>query len=547
YMRKSFTIEDVSAIEAAIFHIDYDDGFVAYINGVEIARANLDGSPPYYNAFTPNGREAQMYSGGVPEQYDISDPQNIFREGENVLAVEVHNHTEGSSDLTSIPFLSVLSPTFPGPLPPALPGLENRLFHTNFRLDADGDSLYLTNPEGTVVDSLIIEWQAKDHSFGRLPATFPEWYLFETPTPGEPNHTRAYIDYLYEQPQFSRPGGRFHASFQLSISSVNPEDSIYFTIDGSEPGRSSSLYVAPIPIAEGKVVKAVILKEGYLPVRPAVQTYISGYHTGLPVISISTDPDNLWDHDHGIYVRGPGASNDFPYFGANFWNAWERPVHVQLYDENDSLAFNIGAGVKVFGGWSRGHPQKSLSLFARAKYGDRRLEYQLFPGIHILDFEAFVLRNSGNDWFGAGSEAGTMFRDLMMTSLMANMDVEYQKGRQAVLYINGEYFGIHNIREKVNEHFLESNTGVDPDRIELLTNNQEVIHGSKAHYSNLYNFINSNNLQIQANYEYVKQRMDINNFIQYQLAQIYFDNTDWPGNNIKYWRPDYENGRWRWI
>jgi hypothetical protein len=176
-----------------------------------------------------------------------------------------------------------------------------------------------------------------------------------------------------------------------------------------------------------------------------------------------------------------------------------------------------------------------------------KLNHQLFPDTPIYDFEAIVLRNSGNDWFGAGSEAGTMFRDVMMTSLMKNMDVEYQKGRQAVLYINGEYFGIHNIREKVNEHFLESNTGVDSDRVELLTNNQEVIHGSNAHYKNLYNFVSSSNLQIQANYEYVRQRMDIQNFIEYQLAQIYFDNTDWPGNNIKYWRPDYENGRWRWI
>jgi hypothetical protein len=193
YMRKSFSVEDVSAIEAAVFHIDYDDGFVAYINGVEIARANLNGTPPDYNALTPNGREAQMYSGGAPERYDISDPQGIFREGENVLAVEVHNHTEGSSDLSSIPFLSLLSQPFPGPPPPAILRLENRLFHTNFRLDADGDSLFLTDPGVTVIDSLIIEWQAKDHSFGRVPGGLSDWYLFETPTPGAPNHTIAFI------------------------------------------------------------------------------------------------------------------------------------------------------------------------------------------------------------------------------------------------------------------------------------------------------------------------------------------------------------------
>ena len=431
--------------------------------------------------------------------------------------------------------------------PPSFSGLENILFHTNFRLDANGEPLYLTNPEGAVVDSLIIDWQAKDHSFGRLPDGLPEWHLFGTPTPGEPNHTKAYIDYLYEKPQFSKPGGRFQDSFHLSLSSANPEDSIYYTIDGSDPDSTSSLYVVPIYIAESHVVKAVILKEGYLPVRPAVHSYIPGNHAGLPVISISTDPVNLWDQDYGIYAMGPNASSTVPHFGANFWNDWERPVHVEIYDETDSLVLNIGAGVKIFGGRSRSHPQKSLSLFSRKEYGDSKIDHQLFPGIPIYDFEAIVLRNSGNDWFGAGFETGTMFRDVMMTSLMAHMDVEYQKGRQAVLYINGEYFGIHNIREKVNEHFLESNTGVDSDRVELLTNNQEVIIGSNDHYKNLYNFVSTKSLQSQENYEYVRQRMDIHNFIQYQLAQIYFNNTDWPGNNIKYWRPDYENGRWRWI
>jgi hypothetical protein len=430
---------------------------------------------------------------------------------------------------------------------PALPGQENRLFHTNFRLDADGDSLYLTDPGGTVVDSLVIEWQAKDHSFGRMPVTSPDWYLFETPTPGAPNHTRAYIDYMHEQPHFSKPGGRFESPFQLSLYSNDPEDSICFTTDGSEPGRGSQLYNAPIHIAEGKVVKAVILKEGYLPVRPAVHTYIPGTHEGLPVICISTDPRNLWDHEYGIYVMGPNAEEKKPHFGANFWEDWERQVHLEFYEESDQVGFSIGAGMKIFGGHSRSKPQKSLSLFARAEYGDKKLIYQLFPDVPIYDFEAFVLRNSGNEWFGTESQAGTMFRDLMMTRLAGQTGIEYQKGRQAVVYINGEYWGIHNIREKVNEHFLQSNTGVDSDRVDLLVQNKKVIIGSNKHYTSLINFINSNDLRDENHYNYVSQCMDINSFIHNQVAQIYIHNTDWPSNNNKYWRPDYENGRWRWI
>jgi hypothetical protein len=243
----------------------------------------------------------------------------------------------------------------------------------------------------------------------------------------------------------------------------------------------------------------------------------------------------------------PNAEEKRPHKGANFWQDWERTVHLEFYDENDQLGFSVGAGMKIFGGYSRSKPQRSLSLFARAEYIDKKFNYQLFPDVPIYDFEAFVLRNSGNEWFGEGSLAGTMFRDLLITRLAGQSGIEYQKGRQAVVYINGEYWGIHNIREKVNEHFLESNTGVDSDRVDLLVQNKKVILGSNDHYVSLINFIGSHDLQEKRNYEYVSQCMDINSFIHYQVAQIYIHNTDWPSNNNKYWRPDYENGRWRWI
>ncbi|MBE0652425.1 MAG: CotH kinase family protein, partial [Bacteroidales bacterium] len=165
----------------------------------------------------------------------------------------------------------------------------------------------------------------------------------------------------------------------------------------------------------------------------------------------------------------------------------------------------------------------------------------------IMEFGSFIIRNSGNDWFGESSGEGTMFRDVLMTRLTKNMDLEVLASRQAVIYINGEYWGIQNIREKINEHYLASNKAVDPDQVELLEGNQAVIVGDNQHYASLINFINSNNIQNQANYDYVKTQMDVRNFINYQVAQIYYDNSDWPGNNIKYWRPATPNGKWRWI
>jgi len=452
--------------------------------------------------------------------------------------------------MSSIPFLSVLSSIQNGSPPTPILELESRLFHTNFKLDADGDSIYLSDPSGTTIDSFIYSMQLPDDSYGRVPGDMQDWWLFDSPTPGSANTSHAYAGYVEDLPHFSKEGGYFANLTYLTLTSDNPDDTIYYTMDGTNPDKDATIYKQRIEINAESVVSARILRGNYIPGKVASHTFYNKDHHGLPIIAITTDPDNFFDRDYGIYVKGPNAETSFPYFGSNFWNDWERPVNLTMYDA-DTIAFSVGAGVKIFGGWSRGHDQKSLSIFVRSIYGDRNINYPIFKDRPFKKYEALVLRNSGNDWFGITNltdiQNGSMIRDIMMTSLTKNMNIERQASRQAVLYINGEYWGIHNIREKVNEHYLASNFDIDPDRIHLLQNNQEVIIGSNAHYANLINFVSSNNLETASNYDYVKKQMDIQDFINYELAEIYFDNRDWPGNNIKYWRPDYENGKWRWI
>jgi hypothetical protein len=265
------------------------------------------------------------------------------------------------------------------------------------------------------------------------------------------------------------------------------------------------------------------------------------------VVAVTTDPGNLWDPEYGIYVKGPDAETDFPYFNANFWQDWERPAHVEFYDEAGQQGFNLDAGIRIYGGWTRGLPQKSMTIFARNQYGPGSIQYPLFPVRSYSEFESFVIRNSGNDWFGVDWESGTMFRDVLMTGLTRSMDLEYQEARPSVVYINGEYWGIHYIREKISEHYLSSLSGNDPDSLEILERNMEVIQGSQEHFASLINFLSSNDISRIENYEYVKQQMDVRNFIHYQLSEIFFDNRDWPGNNIKYWRAAGPQGKWRWI
>ena len=240
-----------------------------------------------------------------------------------------------------------------------------------------------------------------------------------------------------------------------------------------------------------------------------------------------------------MYVLGNNANFAFPHFGANFWEDWERPIHFSFYEKDGTHGISLNTGAKIFGGWSRGQDMKSISIFARSAYGEKEISYPLFPDLNYEEFQAIVLRNSGNDLLNSN------MRDGITTGLMKGSDLEFQSYRPAVTYINGEYWGFYNMREKVNEHFLASKHGIDIDEIDLLEFSGEVIHGDNLEYMSMIDFINTNNLSNQSNYQTVANQIDIDNFILYYLTQIYVDNQDWPGNNIKFWRP--KDGKWRWI
>jgi len=203
------------------------------------------------------------------------------------------------------------------------------------------------------------------------------------------------------------------------------------------------------------------------------------------------------------------------------------------------LGFSADAGAKIFGGWSRGFEQKSLSIFFRSQYGTNVLDYPLFEDRPYEEYEAFVLRNSGNDW------TSTMMRDLTLTGLMKNSHVDIQAGRPSIVYLNGDYWGIYNIREKINEHYLAALHDIPTEDITILEKDSKVIFGDNTEYISLIEQANKLDLTIPENYDSVANQIDLANYIQYHIAQIYINNTDWPGNNNKFWKA--KNGKWRWI
>jgi CotH kinase protein/Lamin Tail Domain/Chitobiase/beta-hexosaminidase C-terminal domain/Secretion system C-terminal sorting domain/Divergent InlB B-repeat domain len=543
YIRKIFNITDLDNIMGAVLHVDYDDAFVAYLNGVEIARANIGepGIPPAFDQTAADNHEAEIYQGGFPEIHEVNS--DFLQAGDNVLAIQVHNISATSSDLTMIPFFTLMMNTPPinANGAPEILQLPTSQLHTNFKIQSNGETLMLSTPDGIVCDSLDTGYLPGDISRGRQPDGGEEWNYFEESTPGQSNSANGYQT-AAQDPEYSFPGGFYESVISLAITGAAAGETIYYTMDGAEPDASSEIYNEPLAINQHTVIRSIILGEGILPSRIVTHSYFINLDTELPVISISSTPANFWDPNTGIYVLGYNASPDFPFYGANFWEDWERPINIEMFEQDGSLAFNIPAGVKIFGGWSRGLSQKSLSIFARGIYGASEINYQIFEDKQIDSFEAIVLRNSGNDW------ERTMFRDGLMSELVKDTNIDRQAYRAAAIFINGEYWGIQNIREKINEHFIAANhEGVDPDNIDLLSLNMEVLEGDNVRYMALINYIETHDMSEAASYEHIGTQMDLDNYLDYQVAEIYFDNTDWPGNNIKYWRPRTIDGKWRWI
>lgn len=538
FMRKVFSIEDIDNIIEVLFHMDFDDGFVAYINGIEIARENLGnvGQLMSPETFADIDHEAKIYSGGFPDEFEIANYKDILSEGENILAVQVHNVSKGSSDLTSIPILTLVKESGENDVDEVL-NFGDAEFHTDFKISSGGDSLYLMDDEQRVLESLGIPPLPPNASFGRTQDGSESFTIFGEGTPGATNSGVSYQGVIENEVNYSHESGIYNAGFVLTLESE--EGTIKYTVDGSIPAISSKTYTNPIVINKNLTVKAKVFKEGFLSHLISSRSYLINENHELPSISISIKPDDLYNNDTGIYVLGDDYQEEFPYFGANFWEDWERSVHFSYFDEAGTELFRSGAGLKIFGGWSRAVDQRSMSIFARSIYGNGSFDFPFFENRPYDQYESIVLRNSGNDW------NYSMFRDVMMTSLTKPMGLEVQAYQPVVTYLNGEYWGIYNLREKVNEHYLASLFDLNPLEINLLEGNGGLITGNSRDYSVLKDFISSNILTSDENYEIVANQIDIENFIQYQVAQIYFDNRDWPGNNIKYWNT--ENRKWRWI
>lgn len=422
-------------------------------------------------------------------------------------------------------------------------------------------------------------------------------------------------------PSFSVQPGFYKQPIDVSISAP-PGSIVYYTLDGSEPTDRSLVYTVPVhfepevipagqpaqvvtasdpaeypysyvrtaPLSligpmhnfwappQSDLFKAQVLRaRAYVPGEGLGPTITSSYFIdadiqngrfALPVVSLSTDPKNLFDYYSGIYI--PGASFTGYAFTGNYelsGRASEKPAYFEFFETNGLQRLSQNVGIRIRGEWIRNLGQKTLTVFARSEYDtENNFDYAFFPGLKkpatgkIMDeFKRIILRNSGNEWGGAQT---TMCRDAIIQSLFDHLNVKYQAYRPSSLFINGEYWGIHNIRELNDAWGIEKNYNVDRDSVVIMEDNLDgpfrLVNGHDGDiqsYHDLRNKVLTATWSDPSDYADVSDRMDIANFIDYWAGTIYTNkpNSD---HNQQYWRVRHGavqqaapgmDGRWRWM
>ena len=418
---------------------------------------------------------------------------------------------------------------------------EETGLHTPFRLESGkGGAVYLFS-NGTLIDQVegLKKQPAPNIAYGRKTDGSDSWGYMAEPTPGASNCGETCKDIL-GAPVFSVNGKVMKDGQPFSLELSLPEGSegaeIRYTTDGSEPTRTSNLYQKPISISNTTVVKAKLFLDGKLSPRATAQSYIFfPRDITLPVISVSTDRKYFYDSKIGIYVDGNYQSGK-----KNYEFDWRRPINIEFFFEPEQESqINQLCESRIMGGATRGNARKSLAIYANKRFGEKRLKYEFFPDDRpgITDFKSLALRNAGNDF-------DYLFqRDaIIQLNTARHCDIDFQAYRPAIFYLNGEYMGMLNIRERSNEDNIYTNYDGLED-LDMFENWWELKEGTWENYNAFKEFYGEHGHTLA---EYDKW-MDTMEFLNLMLVNLYYVNRDFPGNNIVMWRPRTDEGRWRWI
>ncbi len=550
--RAHFAVADTSNLLEGVFNMDYEDGYIAYLNGVEIARYNMLPARPAYNVYANQPHQALNYQ-GLPYDsvhIDHDDLNRILRVGDNVLAVEVHTAAGANGNMECSPFLSfaVKSSSYTYPAVPSwFHAPPQDYYHANFNLKKTGQTVYLTNSSGTIIDQHTYANVTTDNSVGRIPDGSVNWCYFGIPTPNASNNSTNCTGGYATIPIFSLAAGFYPGAQQLTLTTSFPGGEIRYTTNGNTPTLTSTLYSGPIQIDTSQTVRAAVFAPAFIHSQIVSNTYIISQNIHLPVFSLTTDSLNLWDYNTGIYVLGPNASSTFPYVGANYWEKWEKPVSVEYFDKQKNRVFKYDGLFGISGGDSRTFAQKSFEMKLSKSLGTSSLNFPLIPDkSYLTTWSDYILRNTGSDWQWAHMRDGFMQRLLKKTNL------DYNAYEPCVVYLNGTFWGVYEIRENTDAHLVEANYGYSSSQLDFLQEKGplSVLHGTDSAFYSMYDYAMSANQTTPAFLDSMSQMWDMKNFTDNFVAETYTCNEDYIGqwtNNIRFWRPRQPGGKFRYI
>lgn len=446
--------------------------------------------------------------------------------------------------------------------------------HTNFAISAGGEQLFLTHL-GEVIHTVPAVALSTDVSYGFISDGSGPMAVFTTPTPGASNAAGT----LQFQLDFSASGGIYNEAFDLSITTDMEGLIVRYTTDGSSPTATSTAYETPLtlgitllsnaninqvtifppgqyalpdPATVPKVIvitAAAFTAQGQQVSEPMTHTYVIGElnmgHGSLPIVSIAIERNALFDPDTGIFVPGVHWDASNPDWSGNYYqtgSAWERVMHVEFLETDGSVGFRQKGGLRTHGGNSRRFPQKGLRLYARSEYGQSRFNHAIFSEKPINSYKRLVMRPFMSSWSENGID------DILSNRLAAGLETDFVASRLVAVYINGEFWGIYTMQERPDERFIQDNYDISPSDVDIISAWWgEVANGNNTAWFDLYDSMEAADLSDAEQYAAMTERIDIDNFIDYQLLQIFTANYDWPANNMRCWRDPAPDGKWRWV
>lgn len=373
---------------------------------------------------------------------------------------------------------------------------------------------------------------------------------------------------------FSATGGFYEDVFALELSNYYPQNHIRYTTNGNRPTAQSPLYEGALTMDVRQYSRSDIYTivncpepDFFLPdsvrhcivIRAAVfdanDSCVSRVTTcsyfigalgcdthGLPAVSLCADSLDLFGHEEGIFVPGAHFDPLDPYATGNYFmkgREWERLCNFEFYEADDNAGINQQLGLRTHGKQSRWRSHKGYSLYAREECGKKRIRYKFFDTSPMEKFKRLTLRPYSSSWIGAGCE------DYLCNRIVQSLDVETLSSRPCVLFINGEYWGVYYIEEKPDEHYLKDYLDVNEDSVTIIKEWHEVECGSGNNFDALIAWMEQADLTDEEQYDYAAAHIDIDNFIDYFIFELFAMNHDWPATNLRCWQEG--DGKWRWI